>query len=184
MRGFLFVCAAVSTLAALPALAQTKTAMMAATLEGSDGKGAGSVMLTEAPKGVLIKISLKGLKPGWHGLHLHEKGDCGTPDFKSAGGHVHGAGTAVHGLLNPQANEAGDLPNVFVAADGTGEAEVFSPWTSLTGEGGRTKLLDDDGSALVVHASPDDHIAQPIGNAGGRVACAVLQSPANFFKKQ
>lgn len=184
MRGFLLACAAVSALAALPAFAQSKTALMAATLEGSNGKEAGSVMLQEAPKGVLIKISVKGLKPGWHGLHLHEKGDCGTPDFKSAGGHVHDAATAVHGLLNPQANEAGDLPNIYVAADGTGEAEVFSPWTSLTGEDGRTKLLDADGSALVVHANADDHIAQPIGNAGGRVACAVLQSPANFFKQR
>jgi Cu-Zn family superoxide dismutase len=82
----------------------------------------------------------------------------------------------VHGLLNPAANETGDLPNLFAGADGAATAEVFSPLVSLTAAG-RQALLDADGSALVIHAAPDDHLSQPIGGAGARVACAVIALP-------
>ncbi|NBB15848.1 superoxide dismutase family protein [Caulobacter sp. SLTY] len=158
---------------ALPALAQP--ASVTVPLKGAKGEDMGAVTLTEAPKGVLVKVEAKGLTPGWHGLHFHEKGDCGTPDFKSAGGHVHGAGTVVHGLLKDGANEAGDLPNLWVGADGVGKAEVFSPWTSMKGAGGRQALQDKDGSAVVIHAKADDHMSQPIGGAGDRVACGVIK---------
>ncbi|MDB5429011.1 MAG: superoxide dismutase [Caulobacter sp.] len=156
------------------AFADTPPASANADLKAADGSSAGTVRLTEAPGGVLLKIEVKGLTPGWHGVHFHEKGDCSSADFKSAGGHVHGAAAAVHGLLNPAATEAGDLPNLFVAADGTGAAEMYSPSVSLKGARGRPALLDADGAALVVHASPDDHMTQPIGGAGARVACGVI----------
>ena len=80
----------------------------------------------------------------------------------------------VHGLLNPDANEAGDLPNVFVAADGTANAEIFTTFVSLGGVDGRQDLTDKDGSAIVVHANADDHKTQPIGGAGARIACGVI----------
>lgn len=171
MRGFLIVCAGL----AMAGAAVAQPASVTADLKGPKGEALGKVTLTEAPKGVLLKIEAKGLTPGWHGLHFHEKGDCSSADFKSAGGHVHGAATMVHGLLNADANEAGDLPNLYVAADGTGSVEVFSPWTLLTGAGDRQALQDADGSAVVVHANPDDHMSQPIGGAGARVACAVVK---------
>ncbi|MDB5453185.1 MAG: sodC [Caulobacteraceae bacterium] len=147
-------------------------APVTADLKNGAGDTIGAVTLTEAPKGVLLKVEAKGLTPGWHGLHFHEKGDCSKADFTSAGAHVHGdmAGMkAVHGLLNPAANETGDLPNLYVGADGAGAAEVFTSLTTLSA------LRDADGSAVVVHASPDDHMAQPIGGAGARVACAVVK---------
>ena len=75
----------------------------------------------------------------------------------------------MHGLLNPAANETGDLPNLYVGADGVGNAEVFSGLVTLKA------LKDADGSAVVIHANPDDHMAQPIGGAGARVACAVVK---------
>ncbi len=171
MRGFLIVCAGL----AITGAAMAQPASVTVALKSSNGKNLGKATLTEAPKGVLMKIETKGLKPGWHGLHFHEKGDCSSADFKSAGGHVHGGATMVHGLLNPDANEAGDLPNLFVAADGRGTAEVFSPWTSLNGAGGRQALRDADGSAVVVHAKADDHRSQPIGGAGDRMACGVIK---------
>ena len=118
----------------------------------------------------------QGLPPGWHGLHFHEKADCSSVDFKSAGGHMHHDMPVVHGLLNPAANETGDLPNLYAAADGTAMAEIFTPSVSLTAAD-RAPLLDADGSALVIHASPDDHTSQPIGGAGARVACAVIKAP-------
>ena len=143
-------------------------ASVTAELKNSAGQTVGSVTLTEAPKGVLMRIEAKGLSAGWHGLHLHDKGDCSKSDFTSAGPHVHGAGAGVHGLLNPAANELGDLPNLHAGADGTGAAEVFTTAVTLKG------LRDADGSAVVVHLNPDDHFAQPIGGAGARVACAVV----------
>ena len=171
MRGFLIACAAT----AIAGAAMAQPASVTVDLKGPKGEDLGKATLTEAPKGVLLKIEAKGLTPGWHGLHFHEKGDCSSADFKSAGGHVHGGTTKVHGLLNPEANEAGDLPNLYVGADGVGAAEVFSPWTSLTGAGERVALQDADGSAVVVHAKADDHSSQPIGGAGDRVACAVVK---------
>jgi len=156
-------------------LVASQAAAATAELKGVDGKAIGMATLTEAPHGVLLKIEAKGLTPGWHGLHFHEKGDCGTPDFKSAGAHVHTTPAVVHGLLNPLGNDRGDLPNLFAAADGSATAELYSPLVSLNGAGGRPALLDADGSSIVVHASPDDHKTQPIGGAGARVACGVVK---------
>jgi len=146
------------------------------TVELKNGAGAslGQALLTEAPNGVLIKVEAKGLTPGWHGLHFHEKGDCSKADFTSAGGHVHAKPTMVHGLLNPEANEAGDLPNLFAAADGSAVAEIFTTYVSLSAGGPRPALADADGSALVIHANPDDHKTAPIGGAGARVGCGVI----------
>ena len=149
-----------------------------ASLQDAGGKTVGTAWITEAPHGVLVRVEVKGLTPGWHGMHFHEKGACTAPDFKSAGAHVHGAMAGVHGLLNPAATESGDLPNIFVGADGSGGAEVYSTLVSLGGADGRPALLDADGSALVIHASPDDHKTQPIGGAGARVACGVLAAHA------
>lgn len=150
-------------------------AMAKADIKGADGKTIGTATLTDAPHGVLLKVEAKGLTPGWHGLHFHEKGDCGAPDFKSAGAHVHTTAEVVHGLLNPKGNDNGDLPNLYAAADGTAVTEVFSHLVSLKGAGGRPALLDADGSAIVIHASPDDHSSQPIGGAGARSACGVVK---------
>ena len=166
--------AAFATLAVSGASAQDAPANTRIELKNSAGASIGSATLAEGPTGVLLKLEVKGLTPGWHGLHFHEKADCSKSDFTSAGGHVHGKPTMVHGLLNPDANEAGDLPNIHAAADGTAQAEVFSTYVSLAGKAGREALQDKDGSALVIHANADDHKAQPIGGAGARVACAVI----------
>ena len=144
-------------------------------LKGADGASIGEVTVTPTPNGVLLRVEAKGLPPGWHGMHFHEKGDCGDPGFKNAGAHVHAKTPVVHGLLNADENDSGDLPNLYVAADGTATVEFYSTFVSLKGEGGRPALLDVDGSALVVHTSPDDYKTQPIGGAGARIACAVIQ---------
>ena len=158
---------------ALAAAALFATAAVAepvtADLKNSAGETIGKATLTAAPKGVLLKVETKGLTPGWHGLHFHEKADCSKSDFTSAGGHTHGGGDRVHGLLNPKANETGDLPNLFVGADGVGVTEVFSSLTTLDA------LRDADGSAVLIHAAADDHSTQPIGGAGARVACAAVK---------
>lgn len=152
----------------LPAMAGTSD------LKGADGASHGTVTVTAAPKGVILRIAATGLTPGWHGAHFHEKGDCGEPKFTSAGAHVHAAMPVTHGLLNAQASDFGDLPNIHVGADGTATVELYSTLVSLDGSAGPA-LMDADGSALVIHAKPDDYSSQPIGGAGDRVACAVLR---------
>ncbi|MBL8770752.1 MAG: superoxide dismutase family protein [Phenylobacterium sp.] len=144
-------------------------ATASADLKNGAGKTIGSVTLTAAPKGVLMKVEAKGLTAGWHGLHFHEKADCSKSDFTTAGAHVHGPEAAVHGLLNPAANDLGDLPNIHAGADGAAAAEVFTTLVTLD------RLKDADGSAVVIHANADDHKSQPIGGAGARVACAEIR---------
>ncbi len=161
-------------MALLPSLAHA-AGTASGSLIGADGAAHGSITVTEAPKGVLLRVEAKGLTPGWHGMHFHEKGTCEAPKFTSAGPHVHASTPVVHGLLNPNANDAGDLPNLFVGADGTATVELFSPLVSLGADKGKPALLDADGSALVIHAHPDDYQSQPIGGAGDRVACAVIK---------
>jgi Cu-Zn family superoxide dismutase len=128
-----------------------------------------------APKGVILRIEAKGLTPGWHGMHFHEKGSCTDDKFASAGGHVHSMTPVVHGLLNADANDAGDLPNLYVAADGTATTEVYSTLVTVKGDASHAALLDADGAAVVIHGNPDDYATQPIGGAGVRIACAVIQ---------
>ena len=152
----------------LPALAGTSD------LKGPDGAARGTITVTAAPRGALLKIEATGLTPGWHGAHFHEKGDCSDPKFTSAGSHVHSAMPVVHGLLNPNANDAGDLPNIHADADGRATAELYSTLVTVSG-GPAPALMDADGSAVVIHAKPDDHSSQPIGGAGDRVACAVIR---------
>jgi Cu-Zn family superoxide dismutase len=155
---------------------QAQTASRAIAFNKSQGGGsAGSGTVTEGPRGVLLKLEVSGLTPGWHGIHFHEKGDCSAADFTSAGSHVHGPAAVVHGLLNPAHSDLGDLPNIFVGADGKATVELFSPFVALTDAAGRQNLLDADGSAVVIHANADDHTSQPIGGAGARVACGVVK---------
>lgn len=141
----------------------------------SFGGASGSVTVTEAPKGVLVHIEASGLTPGWHAMHFHETGDCGDAAFKLAGGHVHATTPVIHGLLNPDANDNGDLPNLFVGADGKAMADAFTTMVSLKAGTTKPALIDADGSALVIHAAPDDYKTQPIGGAGARVACATIR---------
>lgn len=160
---------AATALALCASAATAQSPQTTAQLKNGAGQVIGKVTLVEAPKGVLLKVEAKSLAPGWHGLHFHEKADCSKSDFTSAGAHTHGGGDRVHGLLNPKANETGDLPNLYVAADGTGATEVFTSLVTMSA------LKDADGSAVLIHAGADDHQSQPIGGAGARVACAEVK---------
>lgn len=145
-----------------------------AELIDTSGNVIGQANLKQGPHGVLIHVRVTGLSPGKHGLHLHSHGDC-LPEtgFKSAEGHV-GKMEGAHGLMNPQGPEPGDLPNIFVGEDGVGEMEAFTSLVSL--DGGTHGLLDEDGSTFVIHQDADDHITQPIGGAGARVACGTIRA--------
>ena len=142
-----------------------------ASIVGADGSEIGNANLIGGPNGILMRIEIAagGLAPGWHGLHLHQVGDCSdTGTFKLSGGHV-GKVEGGHGLLNQLGPEGGDIPNIYAHADGSAGYEAFTTLTSMT------DLVDADGSAIIIHVSEDDHLSQPIGGAGARVACGVIQ---------
>ena len=143
-----------------------------------NGQGAeiGKATLTQGATGLLIKVEATGLTPGWHGIHIHATGQCAAP-FTSAGAHInHTDPKTPHGLLNAQGPDDGDLPNIWAGADGKVNAELFTPRARISSEGPGQWLWDADGSAIIIHANPDDHSTQPIGGAGDRVACAALSA--------
>jgi superoxide dismutase, Cu-Zn family len=145
-----------------------------ATLINAQGARIGRAMLTQGPTGLLIRIEADGLTPGWHGVHIHRTGQCNAP-FTSAGGHInHDEPPAPHGLLNSGGPDDGDLPNIYANAAGEVRAELFTTQARIASEGPGQWLWDSDGSALVIHANPDDQKTQPIGGAGDRVACGVM----------
>ena len=79
-----------------------------------------------------------------------------------------------HGLRHPDGPDHGDLPNLFVAVDGSARAEFLTVLVTVSG-GDMPALLDEDGSAVIIHDQPDDHLTQPIGGAGGRIACGIIK---------
>ena len=123
---------------------------------------------------MLIAATAEGLPPDPHAFRIHAVGACQTPDFTSAGGHFNPTG-AKHGILAPDGMHAGDLPNVHVAADATLKVEVLTQAVTLND--GPTSLFDEDGASMVIHANADDYRTDPTGEAGGRIACAVIEAP-------
>lgn len=166
LAGFVFAALAATTPAAF-AVGETAVA----NLKLADGKDAGSVTFTEATSGVLLHFNLKGLTPGPHGVHVHETGKC-EGDLTSAGNIYNPLG-AKHGFLHDEGPMAGDLPNIYVAADGTAVAEVLSPFLTLSKEAEET-LFDADKTSVVIFAKADDYESEPEGGAGARIACGII----------
>jgi superoxide dismutase, Cu-Zn family len=142
-----------------------------AELQNGLGKAVGTATLTQVGSVVRVIVEVQGLPRGAHGVHVHSVGKCDGPDFTTAGPHFNPAGRQ-HGALNPQGPHAGDLPNIEVGGDGKGRLESTTELISL-GSGTNT-VFDGDGSALVIHAAPDDFKTDPTGNSGARIACGVI----------
>ncbi len=141
-----------------------------ATLEPTKGNNTkGTVTFTQRGGSVRVVAQVSGLKPdAEHGFHVHEKGDCSSGDGMSAGGHYNPAGKA-HGSLATD-HHAGDMPNLKSDAYGNATASYEIPGVSI-GSG----AADLVGRGLIVHRDPDDYRTQPTGNAGPRLACAVIR---------
>ncbi|PWU24422.1 MAG: superoxide dismutase, partial [Candidatus Rokuibacteriota bacterium] len=146
----------------------------AADLRDANGQGVGRAVLTSTDTGVRITLDMQGLPPGAKAVHIHEVGKCDGPGFASAGGHFNPE-KRQHGTDNPQGPHAGDLPNVTVGANGAGHLDTTTARISLA-PNLPTSLFDADGSALVVHAGPDDMKTDPAGNSGARIACGVIMA--------
>lgn len=142
-----------------------------ADLKDAKAQTVGHAEFLDTQHGVLIRVTLKNAPAGIHGLHVHNVARCDPPTFDTAGPHFNPA-ESQHGFLNPKGAHAGDLPNVHASRDGQLEVEHLAPWATL--RPGPTSLFDADGSALVLHAGPDDYRTDPTGNAGTRLACGVV----------
>lgn len=153
--------------------AELRVQVQAATAAGAED-ALGTISVSESAYGLVFQPQLTGLSPGLHGFHLHQNPDC-APARKddalvpalAAGGHHDPAGTGRHG--SPWGDgHLGDLPPLFVAADGTATQPVLAPRLRSLGE-----LA---GRALVIHQGGDNHAdqPQPLGGGGARVACGVV----------
>ncbi len=156
-----------------PVLAAEVTVPMAAAEPGGPGPALGTVRIVETAHGLAFYPALKGLPPGLHGFHVHEKPSCAPGEQNGArvpalgaGGHLDPAGTKKHG--EPWGDgHLGDLPPLYVAADGSATQPVLGP---------RLKLADVANRSLMVHAGGDNHADHPapLGGGGARVACGVI----------
>jgi superoxide dismutase, Cu-Zn family len=147
----------------------------------ASGADAGIVKLTTQGTSVVVRARVDGLTPGFHGFHVHSVGEC-VPPFTTAGGHYNPGGTG-HG------SHAGDMPSLLVLDDGTATLQFATDNFTVA------ELFDADGTAIIVHALPDNFANIPTryqsttegtfgpdsatlatGDAGGRVACGVVAS--------
>ncbi|QCB93066.1 superoxide dismutase [Cellulomonas shaoxiangyii] len=179
--------ATASTPLATESAATTESAVATAVLADVDGQELGDVQIVPADEALRVVVDVEGMDPGFYAMHVHTVGLCepessppGDPTrtgaFLSAGGHL-GADESTH------AAHAGDLPSLYVLADGTGHLETVTDGLTAA------DLLDDDGSAVMVHAGRDNFANIPerysatgpdqqtldTGDAGDRLACGVVE---------
>ena len=165
----------VALVSALPSAAAAETVVpMNLVNENGIGNAVGEVTISESKYGVVLTPALNGLAPGLHGFHIHQNPDCG-PNEKdgkpvpalAAGGHYDPDKTNRHGTPWGDGH-LGDLPPLFVDANGNGTQPVLAP---------RLKISDLKGRALIVHVGGDNHADHPapLGGGGARIVCGVSQ---------
>ena len=145
------------------------------TMQNQAGEEIGTIKLSETKAGVLLSLDLTGLAPnGEQAIHIHETALC-EGNFTSAGGHYNPTGKA-HGMKHPEGEHAGDMPNLQPDEDGEIATQILNQKITLALENidGRATLFDADGSAIIIHEGADDHMSQPSGAAGSRVACGLI----------
>ena len=150
-----------------PALAGDVTKAVAVLHPTAGNNVSGMVTFTKSGDEVKVVADITGLKPGKHGFHIHEFGDCSSPDGKSAGGHFNPTNHQ-HGAPDATDRHAGDLGNIEADASGKAHLEWSDKMMKLEGSDSIV------GHAVIVHEKADDLKTQPTGDAGGRVACGVI----------
>ncbi|MFD1333991.1 superoxide dismutase family protein [Oceanobacillus iheyensis] len=138
-----------------------------------DGDRVGTALLSDQEDAVAIELDLEGLQPGFHAIHIHEYGRCEAPDFTTAGNHLNPQGKE-HGMIHPEGSHLGDLPNIEADAGGLVHAELELSGASL--QEGKSSLINNDGTALIVHEGQDDGMSQPGGDSGTRIVCGEIHA--------
>ena len=167
MKAGILVVASMMAVAIVSAQAESATKAIAVLSPTKGNSVSGTVMFTKVDGGVKIVADVAGLTPGQHGFHIHEFGDCSTPDATSAGGHFN-PHHMLHGGPDATARHAGDFGNLEADASGKAHYERVDATISLDGA---DSII---GHGVIVHASADDLKTQPTGNAGARVACGAI----------
>ena len=135
----------------------------------SDSAVTGMATFTQNGEQITLTIEIQGASPGLHAVHIHENGDCSSPDGKSAGGHWNPTEVA-HGKWGEGEFHLGDIGNITVGEDGTGSITLTTDlWEIGTGSD-----IDVVGKGIIVHADADDFVSQPSGAAGARIGCGVI----------
>jgi len=168
----LCVSALALTIAACTSIGQIPTQKLAsASLQQANSTPAGTAIIAAAGDSITVTVVIAGLPQGVHGLHLHTVGKCEAPSFASAGAHLN-PHAAQHGTANPAGSHLGDLPSITANSLGAGTITA-----TLRGSRAEVEaaLFDSDGTAIVVHANPDDNRTDPSGNSGARIACGVFK---------
>lgn len=170
MRTRTFIHLAWPLAAALAGCATPAGPAATAVLQPTAGNQAsGTVRFVQRGSVVRVTGEVRGLKPNAeHGFHIHEKGDCSSPDGTSAGGHFN-PDNRPHGRAGSGAHHVGDLPSLRADAGGTAKIEFDSAAIRI-----REGTANIVGRGLIVHRDPDDYTTQPTGNSGPRLACAVI----------
>lgn len=149
--------------------AETGTALIHATAEGSSVTGTAALTPVAEGMALQVEVHVAGVPPGKHGLHIHQYGDCGNQGG-AAGGHLNPQGVK-HGFFPVDGfgnAHPGDMGNIEVGPDGSGSVALALPGVTLSG--GSHSVA---GRAIILHEKPDD-FGQPTGNAGGRIGCGII----------
>lgn len=171
MKQFLFTCFCLASLASCGERKPTGPVNEAyAAISPTKGNTAeGRVNFKVEGGNVRITATITGLKPGPHGFHIHEKGDCSSDDGSSAGGHFN-PDNQPHGSPDSEKRHVGDLGNIIADYKGIAVYDRLDKFVKL--EGPHSVI----GRAIIIHDDVDDMTTQPTGNAGGRIACGVIKA--------
>jgi Cu-Zn family superoxide dismutase len=172
MKRVLSVFVTVCGVVALGGLTMQAQGPVTVVLKDAKGADVGTATITAASGGgVSIALDVKNLPAGEHALHIHQVALCEAPAFTSAGPHFNPSNKK-HGSQNPEGPHNGDMANFTVKPDGTAKVTVTNTHVSL---GTGADSLVANGTALMIHAAPDDMKTDPTGNAGARIACGVIK---------
>ncbi|HSA71795.1 MAG TPA: superoxide dismutase family protein [Burkholderiales bacterium] len=170
MRGSLVIAFTAASLLGCQSTPEDAPRATAALKPLGKHKAFGEATFDQVGNKVRLVAYVQGLTPEReHGFHIHEVGDCNSPDGMSAKGHFNPFGKP-HGHFHSAERHAGDLPALKAGKDGRAKVDVEVDTITVTP--GPASIV---GRGLIVHADADDYKTQPTGNAGARIACAVIQ---------